>query len=115
VAPAAAALGRAGEAQRAEVSLFNRKLVVSEDGFARARKAAPGYDIHHLLPRKGELVARLRFAGIDQARRAAFSSFCRKRHERARRCADVDHICTHSHICIFGHVKIHIGSEGPRV
>jgi hypothetical protein len=62
--------------------LFERNPVVSEDGFTTARKAAPGYDIHGLFH---EWVSWWRDSGSPELTSpdAAFSSFCRKRHERA--------------------------------
>lgn len=59
-----------------------RNPMISDDGFARARKAAPGYDIHALFQ---EWVGWWRDSGSPELNSpdAAFSSFCRKRHERA--------------------------------
>ena len=62
--------------------LFDHKPMVTEDGYARARKAAPGYDIHGLYH---EWVGWWRDSGSPELTSpdAAFSAFCRKRHERA--------------------------------
>ena len=63
-------------------NLFERNPLVSEDGFTKARKAAPGYDIHGLFH---EWVSWWRDSGSPELTSpdAAFSNFCRKRHERA--------------------------------
>lgn len=55
---------------------------ISDAGFANARKAAPGYDIHGLFH---EWVSWWRDSGCPELTSpdAAFTSFCRKRHERA--------------------------------
>lgn len=62
--------------------LFDRRPLVSEDGFTSARRAAPGYDIHSLYH---EWVGWWRDSGSPELTSpdAAFTSFCRKRHERA--------------------------------
>jgi plasmid replication initiation protein len=64
--------------------LFDRhpNPVVSEKGFSSARQAAPRYDIHALYH---EWVSWWRDSGCPELTSpdAAFSSFCRKRHERA--------------------------------
>lgn len=56
--------------------------VISDDGFAKARRAAPGYDIQGLFH---EWVSWWRDSGCPEltSPEAAFVSFCRKRHERA--------------------------------
>jgi plasmid replication initiation protein len=56
--------------------------VISEQGFAKARAAAPGYDIYGLFH---EWVSWWRDSGCPDltSPEAAFASFCRKRHERA--------------------------------
>src|SRR5208337_5535913 len=64
--------------------LFDRhpNPVVSEKGFASARQAAPRYDIQGLYH---EWVGWWRDSGCPELTSpdAAFSSFCRKRHEHA--------------------------------
>jgi hypothetical protein len=62
--------------------LFDRNPVISDGGFAKARKAAPGYDIQGLYH---EWVSWWRDRGCPELTSpdAAFISFCRKRHERA--------------------------------
>jgi plasmid replication initiation protein len=56
--------------------------IITERGFARARAAAPGYDIYNLFH---EWVGWWRDSGCPELTSpdAAFSSFCRKRHERS--------------------------------
>jgi hypothetical protein len=56
--------------------------MISDNGFAKARKAAPGYDIQGLFH---EWVSWWRDSGCPELTSpdAAFSSFCRKRHEQA--------------------------------
>jgi hypothetical protein len=56
--------------------------VVSESGYAAARKAAPGYDIHGLYH---EWVSWWRDSGCPELTNSdkAFIGFCRTRHERA--------------------------------
>jgi len=60
----------------------DRDPVISDDGFAKARKAAPAYDIQGLFH---EWVSWWRDSGCPELTSpdAAFVSFCRKRHERA--------------------------------
>lgn len=55
---------------------------ISDEGYAKARKAAPGYDIQGLFH---EWVSWWRDSGCPglTSPEAAFVSFCRKRHERA--------------------------------
>ena len=62
-----------------------RSPVVSEDGLAKARKVAPGYDIHGLFH---EWVSWWYDSGAPKLTSpdAAYLSFCRKRHERAPIC-----------------------------
>ncbi len=62
--------------------LFGQNPVISEDGFAKARKAAPRYDIHRLYH---EWVSWWRDSGSPDLKSpdAAFVNFCRKRYERA--------------------------------
>ncbi len=62
--------------------LFARSPDISDTGFAKARKAAPGYDIQGLYH---EWVSWWRDSGSPALKSpdAAFASFCRKRHERA--------------------------------
>jgi plasmid replication initiation protein len=62
--------------------LFIRNPAVSENGLAKARKAAPGYDIHGLYH---EWVSWWRDRGSQELKSpdAAFVNFCRKRHELA--------------------------------
>jgi hypothetical protein len=58
------------------------KPVLSDEGYVRARQAAPGYDIQGLYQ---EWVSWWRDSGSPELTSpdAAFVSFCRKRHERA--------------------------------
>jgi plasmid replication initiation protein len=62
--------------------LFARNPEITDSGFAKARKTAPGYDIQGLYH---EWVSWWRDSGSPALKSpdAAFASFCRKRHERA--------------------------------
>jgi len=71
---------RKGRGRMAGLPLFEATLELSEDGRARGRAAAPGYDIHAL---ESEWRAFAMGQGtLPRDPDAAFVGFCRKRHAR---------------------------------
>jgi plasmid replication initiation protein len=75
---------RTGKAKRQQQArdLFSLEPQIKADSYARARDAAPGYDVHGLFH---EWVGWWRDSGSPALKSpdAAFINFCRKRHERA--------------------------------